>query len=170
MVGLDLSLSLYKACPLTPIFYCNTVIFSKRRYSSWSNSQGVLSLYQESTLKTTILSYFLFWVCQIQSFHGLVYCTLQVRICLYCTANYRIIIIFICYWIQALWCQWRLSPRFLRPDLWGQLEVVMINAKDIWQLLGMWHLSSSDNWCQREFSDIRHQTFDANMNFQTFVY
>ena len=88
MVGLDLSLSLYKACPLTPIFYCNTVIFFKRRYSSWSNSQGVLSSYQESTLKTMILSYFLFWVCQIQSYHGFVYCTLQVRICLYWTILY----------------------------------------------------------------------------------
>ena len=88
MVGLDLSLSLYKACPLTPIFYCNTVIFFKRRYSSWSNSQGVLSSYQESMLKTSVLSYFLFWVCQIQSYHGFVYCTLQVRICLYWTILY----------------------------------------------------------------------------------
>ena len=56
-----------KLAPWHLFFYCNTVIFSKRRYSSWSNSQGVLSFYQESTLKTTILSYFLFWVCQIQT-------------------------------------------------------------------------------------------------------
>ena len=71
--------------------------------------------------------------------------------------------------IQAVWRRGRLSPRLLRPDLWCRLEVVTIDAKDIWRLIGMWHLTPSDIWRQCEFSDICRRTFNARLDFQTFV-
>ena len=71
--------------------------------------------------------------------------------------------------IQAVWRRGRLSPRLLRPDLWCRLEFVTIDAKDIWRLIGMWHLTPSDIWRQCEFSDICRRTFNAHLDFQTFV-